>query len=49
VTRNPPCGAYPGFLFHLLAYLDVDFEIDIDEIDEQSASGPCRTSVSRSW
>jgi hypothetical protein len=39
----------PLFLFHLLEYLDVDFEIGVDEIDEQSAAAPRRTSVSRSW
>ncbi len=33
-------GAYadaPLFLFHLLEYLDVDYEIDIDEINERGA------------
>ena len=35
---NVTAGAYadvPLFLFHLLEYLDVDFDIDIDEINER--------------
>ena len=35
---NVTAGAYadmPLFLFHLLEYLDVDYEIDVDEINER--------------
>jgi hypothetical protein len=35
---NVTAGAYadvPLFLFHLLEYLDVDFELDVDEINER--------------
>ena len=35
---NVTAGAYadmPLFLFHLLEYLDVDYEVDIDEINER--------------
>ena len=35
---NVTAGAYadiPLFLFHLLEYMDVDFELDVDEINER--------------
>ena len=40
-------GAYadmPLFLFHLLEYLDVDYELDVDEINERWARTPARTT-----
>ena len=41
-------GAYadmPLFLFHLLEYLDVDYEIDVAEINARwAAAGRARTS-----
>ena len=35
---NVTAGAYadlPLFLFHLLEYMDVDYELDVDELDER--------------
>ena len=37
---NVTAGAYadmPLFLFHLLEYMDVDYEIDVDEINRRWA------------
>ena len=49
---NVTAGAYadaPLFLFHLLEYLDVDYEIDVDDINRRWAAGRQRsTSGARS-
>ena len=45
---NVTAGAYadvPLFLFHLLEYLDVDYEIDVDDINRRWARGVERRRV----
>ena len=44
---NVTAGAYadmPLFLFHLLEYLDVDYEIDVDEINRAGRRRRASTS-----
>ena len=48
---NVTAGAYadaPLFLFHLLEYLDVDYEIDVDDINRRWARRRASTSGARS-
>ena len=48
---NVTAGAYaemPLFLFHLLEYLDVDYTIDVDEINARWAPGRPSTCGARS-